>query len=318
MLAAKPMAEKESSEKEASTEEDHIDRVPSERSKSSKEPARQNRGKSRAKMNPQHDTQYHEYDGYYGGHYDGFYGGHYDEGYSYYYGQYSARGRDNGYGCHGNHNQYYKKQPRVQRGNRQKPPPVTVSKDYQSKKTKGVTNNNNIPTKPNPSKQTTPTDQATPRSNNTTSTPKSVVIIHRTPNSSTGGSKMKTTKESARKREGKKVVPTVQGNVLAQELTAGTYECMVCCDKIRNRQEIWSCPCCYNLFHLKCISRWARSPAASVNEGLLITIIINNTCHVLEYMSTCLHVHVCTCMLCIRVDICIIADTKIIIHVYYY
>ena len=66
----------------------------------------------------------------------------------------------------------------------------------------------------------------------------------------------------------RKVVPTIQSNELAQELTAGTYECMVCCEKIRDRHEIWGCPCCYNLFHLKCISRWAKSPAAAVNEGI--------------------------------------------------
>ena len=72
-----------------------------------------------------------------------------------------------------------------------------------------------------------------------------------------------------RSREGKRVVPTAQSNELSQELVAGTYECMVCCDRIKARHEIWGCPCCYNLFHLRCIGRWARSPAAAVNEGVL-------------------------------------------------
>ena len=82
-----------------------------------------------------------------------------------------------------------------------------------------------------------------------------------------------------RSKEGKRVVPTAQSNGLAQELAAGTYECMVCCDRIKARHEIWGCPCCYNLFHLRCIGRWARSPAAAVNEGVVLScsfLFVNN------------------------------------------
>ena len=60
---------------------------------------------------------------------------------------------------------------------------------------------------------------------------------------------------------------TVQCDELAQQLMAGSYECMVCCDRVRERDEVWSCLCCYHIFHLRCIGRWARSPAAALSEG---------------------------------------------------
>ena len=60
---------------------------------------------------------------------------------------------------------------------------------------------------------------------------------------------------------------TVQCDELAQQLMAGSYECMVCCDRVRERDEVWSCLCCYHIFHLRCINRWARSPAAALSEG---------------------------------------------------
>ncbi|KAK7078224.1 hypothetical protein SK128_002916, partial [Halocaridina rubra] len=46
---------------------------------------------------------------------------------------------------------------------------------------------------------------------------------------------------------------------LIEQLTRGTYECMVCCDRIKQQQAIWSCPNCYNCFHLGCIKKWART-----------------------------------------------------------
>ena len=70
------------------------------------------------------------------------------------------------------------------------------------------------------------------------------------------------------KSRSRKVVPTVQSDELAQELTAGTYECMVCCDRVRSRDQVWACGNCYHVFHLKCIGKWAISPAAALDEGV--------------------------------------------------
>lgn len=70
------------------------------------------------------------------------------------------------------------------------------------------------------------------------------------------------------RRKGKKVVSTPQSDELAQQLLAGTLECMVCYDHIRRRDEVWACGQCYHIFHLHCIQRWARSSAAAVSRGL--------------------------------------------------
>ncbi|CAL1281044.1 unnamed protein product [Larinioides sclopetarius] len=59
-----------------------------------------------------------------------------------------------------------------------------------------------------------------------------------------------------------------QRELLIQQLNKGDYECLVCCDRIRVKDQIWHCLNCYHVFHLRCIRKWARSPAASVpNEG---------------------------------------------------
>ncbi|XP_052246332.1 transcriptional repressor NF-X1-like isoform X2 [Dreissena polymorpha] len=55
-----------------------------------------------------------------------------------------------------------------------------------------------------------------------------------------------------------------QRGVLIEQLTKGTYECMVCCDTVRAQNAVWSCTNCYHLFHLGCIKKWARSPNAIV------------------------------------------------------
>nr|CAB3264313.1 NF-X-like Transcriptional repressor [Phallusia mammillata] len=70
-------------------------------------------------------------------------------------------------------------------------------------------------------------------------------------------------------RQKKKKTPNVDGNqasVLLDQLSAGTYECMVCCDRIKQFHAVWSCSKCFHLFHMVCIKKWARSPVAKVNE----------------------------------------------------
>ena len=48
-----------------------------------------------------------------------------------------------------------------------------------------------------------------------------------------------------------------QGENLIEMLTKSTYECMVCCDRIKPAHAIWSCEKCFNCFHLGCIKKWA-------------------------------------------------------------
>lgn len=52
-----------------------------------------------------------------------------------------------------------------------------------------------------------------------------------------------------------------QRDVLIEQLNRNSYECMVCCEKVRVSQPIWSCARCFNFFHLHCIKKWASSSA---------------------------------------------------------
>ena len=64
----------------------------------------------------------------------------------------------------------------------------------------------------------------------------------------------------------KDFTPTVQSDELSQQLTAETYECMVCCDCVKERDQIWSCQNCYHIFHLRCIKKWASAPTFTSTE----------------------------------------------------
>lgn len=59
---------------------------------------------------------------------------------------------------------------------------------------------------------------------------------------------------------------SIQASVLTEQLLNESYECMVCCDKIRCHASVWNCTNCYHVFHLRCIRKWANSPAALI-EG---------------------------------------------------
>lgn len=61
-------------------------------------------------------------------------------------------------------------------------------------------------------------------------------------------------------------VDETQRGLLIEQLTLGTYECMVCCETVRCHHAVWNCSGCYHVFHLRCIKKWARSPTALV-EG---------------------------------------------------
>lgn len=58
-----------------------------------------------------------------------------------------------------------------------------------------------------------------------------------------------------------------QKDRMTDQLLSGEYECMVCCDRVRGSESIWSCSSCYHIFHLSCARKWALSPAALVKEG---------------------------------------------------
>ncbi len=45
---------------------------------------------------------------------------------------------------------------------------------------------------------------------------------------------------------------------LAADLLAGSYECMVCYEKVGREVAVWSCRVCFAVFHLHCIKQWAK------------------------------------------------------------
>jgi len=52
---------------------------------------------------------------------------------------------------------------------------------------------------------------------------------------------------------------------LTEQCLRGTSECFICLDKVRQHQATWDCTNCYQIFHLGCIKKWAKS--ASVEQG---------------------------------------------------
>ena len=65
-------------------------------------------------------------------------------------------------------------------------------------------------------------------------------------------------------------VQSSQASVLIEQLRNETYECMVCCDRIRCSAAVWSCHNCHHLFHLGCVRKWAKSSANANAMGGMI------------------------------------------------
>ncbi|KAJ7381293.1 Transcriptional repressor NF-X1 [Desmophyllum pertusum] len=62
-------------------------------------------------------------------------------------------------------------------------------------------------------------------------------------------------------------VQSSQASVLIEQLRNETYECMVCCERVRCSAAVWNCHSCHHLFHLGCVRKWAKSPAALEGEN---------------------------------------------------
>lgn len=46
---------------------------------------------------------------------------------------------------------------------------------------------------------------------------------------------------------------------LEEMINRRLLECLVCCDKIKNSDKVWSCVLCYHILHLECVVAWAKS-----------------------------------------------------------
>lgn len=49
---------------------------------------------------------------------------------------------------------------------------------------------------------------------------------------------------------------------LTDQLRRGTLECLVCCDRVRQQDSVWSCSNCFHVLHLRCVMKWAKSSKA--------------------------------------------------------
>ena len=49
-------------------------------------------------------------------------------------------------------------------------------------------------------------------------------------------------------------------------LESGTYECLVCVDRIGSRAPVWTCSTCHCVFHLDCAKDWVRQSTTSTGE----------------------------------------------------
>ncbi|XP_078378356.1 transcriptional repressor NF-X1-like [Oculina patagonica] len=58
-------------------------------------------------------------------------------------------------------------------------------------------------------------------------------------------------------------VQSSQASALIEQLRNETYECMVCCERVRCSAAVWNCYSCHHLFHLGCVRKWAKSSAAT-------------------------------------------------------
>ncbi|KAI5819526.1 putative fkbp12-associated protein [Pyronema omphalodes] len=53
-----------------------------------------------------------------------------------------------------------------------------------------------------------------------------------------------------------------EGDLTSQihrDISTNSYECMVCYNDIGRKAKIWSCKCCWRVYHLHCITKWAKT-----------------------------------------------------------
>ncbi|KAI5795104.1 hypothetical protein EDC01DRAFT_717194 [Geopyxis carbonaria] len=43
-----------------------------------------------------------------------------------------------------------------------------------------------------------------------------------------------------------------------REIGTGSYECMICYSGVSRRSKIWYCRCCWSVYHLHCVQKWAK------------------------------------------------------------
>ncbi|KAI7903173.1 uncharacterized protein BX663DRAFT_560725 [Cokeromyces recurvatus] len=91
---------------------------------------------------------------------------------------------------------------------------------------------------------------------------------------SDSSTKHKKKENKSRKNKQTKSLPAGDhdmATLLSHELKTSTYECMICMDVIRAAHPIWSCDCCWAMFHLDCIQTWATRSLKDTSTNKMIT-----------------------------------------------
>ncbi|XP_023025615.2 nuclear transcription factor, X-box binding stc [Leptinotarsa decemlineata] len=65
--------------------------------------------------------------------------------------------------------------------------------------------------------------------------------------------------KTSNEKSNKKLDAASQRVRLVEMLSRRILECLVCCEKIKNSDKVWSCILCYHILHLHCVSAWAKS-----------------------------------------------------------
>ncbi|TPP57642.1 Transcriptional repressor NF-X1 [Fasciola gigantica] len=60
---------------------------------------------------------------------------------------------------------------------------------------------------------------------------------------------------------------------LIDELRNGTYQCLVCISRVRQRDQTWSCSTCFHIYHLSCIKMWADKCRKGATENQTTEVI---------------------------------------------
>jgi len=55
--------------------------------------------------------------------------------------------------------------------------------------------------------------------------------------------------------------------LLIEQLSRGTYECMICYNVVKRETAVWNCSNCYHIYHLYCIKRWANSSKQNASDA---------------------------------------------------
>lgn len=59
--------------------------------------------------------------------------------------------------------------------------------------------------------------------------------------------------------------------LLSHELKTSSYECMICMDVVRPAHHVWSCDCCWAVFHLNCVQTWAGRSLKDTSSNKMVT-----------------------------------------------